>query len=140
MTLSRSVLLNTANSFLSAYNKWTVPSVLSIRSNSCVHRTLPASGGHPHRNNAEFGAFLEDVIPVFRNFHLSVVDDKHTIIDVETRQVMLHLRGRAETDAGPYENEYIFMLTISEDGEKVDEIVEFLDSEYTSQFVKKLPV
>ncbi|KAF9210752.1 hypothetical protein BGZ59_009022, partial [Podila verticillata] len=105
---------------------------------SCIHRTLPSSDNHPIRNNAEFGTMLETVIPIFRGFHLYIADDKATVVDTEARKVMLHLKSRAETDVGPYENEYIFTLTMSENGEKVDEIMEFLDSRYTAQFLSRL--
>lgn len=136
MSLSRSDLIRTANSFLSAYNKWTVSDILSPRSPSCIHRVLP--GNRPARNNAEFGTFFEGIIPKFRNFRFKFVDTTPLVVDVETRRVVMHLTSTADTDIGPYNNEYIFVLTISEDGEKVDEIVEFLDTQYTAEFVGKL--
>jgi ketosteroid isomerase-like protein len=86
----------------------------------------------------EFATLLETVIPIFRDFKLSVEDDKDTIVDVEARKVVLHLRSSAKTTAGPYKNQYIFILTISEDGEKVDGVMEFLDSKYTAQFLIRL--
>ncbi|KAJ2982514.1 hypothetical protein NQ176_g1336 [Zarea fungicola] len=138
MVFQRSVLLNTASSFLKAYNKWTVEDVLSVRSPTCIHYTLPKSTGNPPRNNNDFAAMLEQVIPVFRNFRLTVIENSHTVVDTELGKVTLHLRSMAETDVGPYENEYIFTLKISEDGKMVDEIVEFLDSQYTADIVAKL--
>lgn len=79
-------------------------------------------------------------MPAFRNFRLSVVDENHTIVDVDSRKVSLHLKSKAATDAGPYENEYIFILMMSEDGQLVDEVFEFLDSRYTADFVAKLGI
>jgi hypothetical protein len=67
-----------------------------------------------------------------------VVDASPFVVDVEARKVMMHLTSTAESDIGPYTNEYIFWVTISEDGEKVDEIVEFLDSFYTANFLSRL--
>lgn len=78
------------------------------------------------------------MIPVIRDFRLKIVDTTPLVVDVEARRVMMHLTSTAETDVGPYNNEYIFLISISEDGEKVDEIVEFLDSLYTAEFVGKL--
>ncbi|TFA99803.1 hypothetical protein CCMA1212_008209 [Trichoderma ghanense] len=57
MPPSPSQLIATANAFISAYNKWTVPDVLSIRSPSCKHHVLP--GIKPPRNNQDFGEFPE---------------------------------------------------------------------------------
>ncbi|KAF3067012.1 Isomerase trt14 [Trichoderma lentiforme] len=136
MAPSRSQLINTANAFIEAYNQWTVSSVLSIRSPSCTHRILP--GNRPARTRAEFGEFLERTIPVIRNFRLHAVDTSPWIVDVEARRVTMHLKSTGESDIGAYNNEYIFIITISEDGEKVDGIIEFLDSLYSSEFVGSL--
>ncbi|KAL6854515.1 hypothetical protein J3F83DRAFT_718826 [Trichoderma novae-zelandiae] len=136
MPASRSQLIATANAFVSANNKWTIPDVLSIRSPSCMHRFLP--GTKPPRNNEEFGEFLKGVIPVLRNFRLHVVESTPLVVDVEARKVMMHLTSTAETDVGPYENEYFFVLTMSEEGDKVDEIVEFFDTLYATGFMGRL--
>ncbi|KAK1240511.1 hypothetical protein MKX07_004539 [Trichoderma sp. CBMAI-0711] len=136
MPPSRSQLIATANAFIAAYNKWTVPDILSIRSPACKHHVLP--GNNPPRNNQEFGQFLEGVIPVIRNFRMHLVDTTQMVVDVEARRVVMHLTSTAETDVGPYGNEYFFVITVSEDGERVDEIVEFLDTAYTAEFLGRL--
>ncbi|KAL6799538.1 hypothetical protein GGI42DRAFT_355135 [Trichoderma sp. SZMC 28013] len=136
MAPSRSQLIDTANAFIAAYNQWTVSGVLSIRSASCMHRVLP--GNRPARTRAEFGEFLERTIPAIRNFRLHAVDTSPWIVDVEMRRVTMHLKSTGESDLGAYNNEYIFMITVSEDGEKVDGILEFLDSLYSSEFVSSL--
>ena len=59
-------------------------------------------------------------------------------MDTETRKVVLRLTSEAQTKVGPYRNEYVFTLRVSEDGEHVDEIWEFLDSAYTAPFLGKL--
>ena len=138
MDIERQKLLSTAHAFVSAYNAWTVDSVLSVRSPTCIHRTLPTSTSTPDRNNAEFGKLLESVIPIFRNFHLTILDEDDIIVDAASRKVVLHLQSNADTKAGPYSNEYFFILTMSRDGRQVDKVVEFLDSEYTAQIVGKL--
>ncbi|KAK4082258.1 uncharacterized protein Triagg1_2070 [Trichoderma aggressivum f. europaeum] len=136
MAPTRSQLIDTANAFIAAYNQWTVSGVLSIRSASCTHRVLP--GNQPARTKAEFGEFLERTIPAIRNFRLHAVDTSPWIVDVEMRRVTMHLKSTGESDLGAYNNEYIFVITVSEDGEKVDEILEFLDSLYSSEFVSNL--
>ncbi len=138
MSVTRTTLLQTASLFIANYNKWTVSSLLSLRSPVCIHRTGPASSAAPARNNSEFAAFVTPILPVFRNFTLTVIDEEETVIDVEKRKVVLHLRSRADTKVGLYQNEYYFTLTMSEDGKLVDEIVEFLDSGYTAEFVRRL--
>src|ERR1700761_5282369 len=131
--LTRSQLLSTAQGFLTGYNKWTASGVLSLRSPTCVHRTGPNSHGLTCRTNEEFASFVAPMLSVFRNFKLAVIDEDETLVDVEKRKVMMHLRSHAETDVGPYENEYYFTVTVSEDGGLVNEVVEFLDSKYTDE-------
>ncbi|KAL7942884.1 hypothetical protein V8C42DRAFT_141637 [Trichoderma barbatum] len=135
MAPSRSQLINTANAFISAFGRWTVSDVLSIQSPSCRHRTLP---GKRDLSKAEYGQLLETVIPVIRNFRLKIVDKTPVVVDVEARRVAMHVTSTGETDIGTYENVYMFLITISEDGQMVDDIVEFVDSLYTAEVVGKL--
>lgn len=137
-TPTRDQLLNTAHGFLSAYNQWTVQAIMSIRSPICIHYTLPASLRVPPRPNDEYAAFMEPMLAVFRSVHFSMVADDDAVVDVERRQVVLHCRNRADTDAGEYANEYMFSLTISEDGTKIDRIVEFIDAAYTAEFKARI--
>jgi hypothetical protein len=130
----RTNLLKTATSFIETYNAWTIESILSIRSPSCIHQTLPASLGVPTRNNAEYATFLKPMLSIFRNLKFIIIDDSKTIVDVEARKVVLHCRDQADTNAGRFENEYIFILTMNKDGDLLDEIVEFIDSAYTEEF------
>lgn len=138
MSPTRRKLLETSNLFIEEYNKWTVDSILSTRSPSCTHHVAPVSLDTPPRNNAEFAEFVGPLLSVFRDFRFSIVDDKETLIDVDKRKVYLHLRSHANTDVGPYENEYCFVLSITEAGDKVDEILEVVDSAYTLSFLKRL--
>ncbi len=94
----------------------------------------------PPMTKAQFGAFLEPMLPLFSNFRFTIVggDEEGIIVDTETRKVVLRLTSEAQTKVGPYRNEYVFTLRVSEDGEHVDEIWEFLDSAYTAPFLGKL--
>lgn len=49
----------------------------------------------------------------------------------------MHVTGRADTPIGPYTNEYMFLMTATEDGELVERFVEFLDSAYSKSFFAK---
>lgn len=138
MSPTRERLLETSNLFIQEYNKWTLDSILTTRSPSCIHHVAPASLACPSRNNAEFAEFVGPLLSVFQDFRFNIVDDKETLIDVDKRKVYLHLRSHANTDVGPYENEYCFVLSITEDGDKVDEILEVVDSAYTLGFLKRL--
>ena len=77
-------------------------------------------------------------MPEFRNFHLRVIDERETAVDTEARKVVLHLTSSADMDVGVYENEYYFVLRMSESGELVEDVVEWMDSKYTAEFVERL--
>jgi ketosteroid isomerase-like protein len=136
--LTRADLLSTAKRFLEAYNKWTIPAILSVRTPTCTHRTGPKSHDWTSRTNEEFAAFVAPLLPVFRNFKLQVIDEDSTLVDVEKRAVSMRLRSTADTDVGMYENEYIFVLRVCEAGDLVEEVVEFLDTQYSAEFVGRL--
>jgi ketosteroid isomerase-like protein len=44
----------------------------------------------------------------------------------------------AETDIGPYANDYVLILYFTEDGEKVVKFEEYVDSAYSKGFFAKL--
>ncbi|EXJ60104.1 hypothetical protein A1O7_04256 [Cladophialophora yegresii CBS 114405] len=135
----RARLLQTTRMFLESYDTWTVDALLSVRSPTCIHHTLPTDEERfPSRNNTEYGAFVRSLLPLFRNFRLRIAEGDDVAIDVEKRRVVLHAKSRADTDVGEYKNEYVFMLTMTEDGMLVEKVVEFLDSGYTEKFFGKL--
>ncbi|KAF2228521.1 hypothetical protein EV356DRAFT_498305 [Viridothelium virens] len=137
-TPSREQLITTALSFIAAYNQWTVQAIIAIRSPSCIHYTLPISLQVPPRSNAEYATFMDPMLAVFRGVHFSIISNDDTIVDVEARTVVLHCSNLADTDAGEYTNEYMFSLTMSEDGTKVDKIIEFIDAAYTVEFKRRI--
>ncbi|KAK6210907.1 hypothetical protein LQW54_005785 [Pestalotiopsis sp. IQ-011] len=65
---------------------------------------------------------------MIRNIRLSFVEGQDMLVDDVSRKVMMHLRSTGETDAGPYANEYTIVLKMTDDGELIKEIVEFVDS------------
>lgn len=73
-----------------------------------------------------------------RGFRLHLGANTDPIIDVPARKVVIHLTSTAETDIGPYANEYIWILRFTEDGKEIDEIIEFADSAYTLEMLHKL--
>lgn len=55
--------------------------------------------------------------------------DSEPLVDEHARKVMLHMLGEGQSPSGPYNNEYFIILSTTEDGTKIKEVVEFLDSQ-----------
>ena len=71
------------------------------------------------------------------DYSFQVVDDKETVVDIEMRKVVIHVKSSANSTVGKYENEYLWTLTMSEDGKMIENIVEFTDSAYAIEFFRK---
>lgn len=133
--MSRSVLLETANTAIEGYNTRKPEALLAYRAPDCTHQVLPVSLGRESLNNEQYLAFFTTLMPAFRNFHVTV---KNTIVDEEARKVAMHASSAAMTDLGDYSNEYMLVLHMTEDGKKVVRFEEFVDSKYSMEFLPRL--
>ena len=134
----RVTLKKTATDYIDCCNKGTVDAVLSLRTDTCKHTHLPSSLGVPTYNKAEYGAFFGQFIGVMNDSSIRIADDKEMVVDVESRKVVMHTKAKANTPVGEYENEYMWILTMTEDGKMIDDIVEFCDSTRAVDLMKKL--
>jgi hypothetical protein len=60
------------------------------------------------------------------------------IHDADAHTSIIHASSTAETEIGPYANEYVLILTFTEDGKKVTKFDEFVDSAYSKEFFAAL--
>ncbi|OTA52270.1 hypothetical protein K449DRAFT_391481 [Hypoxylon sp. EC38] len=135
---SRDQLLKTANLFLEAFNEFTPESVVRHRSPACLHRLLPDTLRSPPQTNADHASFIGALRPIMPVFKLQIVEGTEPIVDDVSRKVVLHLKSHSSTVVGLYENEYVWTLTLSQDGTSVDDVAEFADSLYTTEWLPKL--
>ncbi len=133
--MSRSVLPSTVGRVIQGYNDWTVDSMLSPRSTDCIHEIHPASLHRLPMNNTQFSTYFNPFLSVIRDFQLTV---HNTVVDTEAKTVAVYLYSKGETDLGPYANEYLLMLHMDEEGEKVERLVKFVDSAYSKEMFPKL--
>lgn len=66
-----------------------------------------------------------------------IVDEKETVVDVESRKVVMYTKVKGNTALGEYENEYMWILTMTGDGKMIEDIVEFCDSAKAVELGKK---
>ncbi|KAF5007758.1 hypothetical protein FDECE_5930 [Fusarium decemcellulare] len=133
----RARLLKTAHDHIEEFNKWTPESVLAYRNPSSTHEYRPASLGIGRLNHSDLTATLNNMRLKVPEFKFTIIHEE-TMVDVEQRKVLLSLKCHAPTAVGVYENEYFWVLNMSEDGTEIEKSVEFMDSDYAHAFMTKL--
>ncbi|KAF1916292.1 hypothetical protein BDU57DRAFT_574111 [Ampelomyces quisqualis] len=126
---------DTTQAVLDAYNAWDLEKILAFRAPNCQQQVLPASMGRPSMSNDEYRQRLKQLLPWFRKFTITVHAAVH---DAEAHTCIMHATSTAETDIGPYGNEYALVLNFTNDGNKVTKILEFVDSAYSIKFFARL--
>lgn len=58
--------------------------------------------------------------------------------DADAHTCIMHATSTAETDIGPYANEYALVLHFTDDGKKVTKFLEYVDSAYSMKFFAEL--
>ena len=76
--------------------------------------------------------------PLLSSFHSFTVTVHDTIVDEPARKVAMHASSSANTEVGPYANEYVLMMRMTEDGRLVERFDEFVDSRVSTEFMPRL--
>ncbi|KAL5117243.1 hypothetical protein ACEQ8H_004802 [Pleosporales sp. CAS-2024a] len=121
----------TTKRVLDAYKAWDLEQIMAFRAPNCRQRVIPASMGRPWTSNDEYREGLTRIMPLFRNWTITVDTEVH---DAEQHTCMMHATSSAETDIGPYLNEYALILHFTDDGKQVIKILEMVDSAYSLKF------
>jgi hypothetical protein len=130
-----SKLLTTALALIAAYNSWNIDAILAPRALNCTHRVYPNRLGRPTLNNTEYEAYFSSLLPYFKNFTVAVVS---AYVDEEANRVALQAASTATSVIGPYANEYVLMLKMTECKTQICEVGEFVDSEASAKFFPNL--
>ncbi|KAI0456522.1 hypothetical protein F5B21DRAFT_468046 [Xylaria acuta] len=137
MSSLRDQLWKTTKAAFDEYGEMTSETVIAYRSPDCVHRMFPISAGVSDRTNEEYSDFVIELKKTVPNLRLIVLDDFGPIIDETCRQVLAHLKSAGDTPYGPCETEYFMSLKMNEHGMQIVEFVEFIDTAYTLEPIKK---
>lgn len=125
----------TAEGLIAAFNKMDVDTIISYRSSECVRRFLPLSMGLGEQDNATYRTSLLKLRAIFHNFSLKIND---LIEDSAANRVCLSLNARADTMAGEYVNEYMWLLDFDKTCTKITLSQEFSDTVMERDFFPKL--
>jgi hypothetical protein len=130
-----SKLLETALAVIASYNAWNADAILAHRAPNCTQRTFPERLGVAPLNNTAYRGFISTIMPYFANFTVTVLD---TYVDEANNRVAMQALGSAESVVGPYRNEYVVMMKMTKEQDKVWEVREFIDSEVRAAFFPEL--
>jgi hypothetical protein len=136
MPPTRSKLLETASRYISIEDM-DEASLRAIRTPTCITHCITPSQRSSHTND-EIVEFYPTLRKVMNSTKLAVINEHLTIVEEATRKVVLNLRHTAETTVGPFKNESITILIMSESGDLVEEIYIFLDSTRYTEFANRL--
>ncbi|KIX04250.1 uncharacterized protein Z518_07804 [Rhinocladiella mackenziei CBS 650.93] len=138
MAPTRSQLLQVATAVVDGFSKWTIEDVMAPRSQNCIHHMLPASLEKPPFSNDELSVWLEQIMAVVPNGFNMMYDKDACVVDKVTRKVVLYAKATAETKAGPFHNEYVFTITVNEEGTLADRVEEWMDSKLSLDILARL--
>ncbi|KAE8450082.1 hypothetical protein EG329_006863 [Mollisiaceae sp. DMI_Dod_QoI] len=128
---------STALAFISAFEYLDIPTHMSLRTPTCTQIFAPSSIHQPPPlTNSDFSVHLSKLKSIISHFP---VWPKEIIEDERENRVVIWAtseatfkdevrdEGLSEAEWG-YKGEYVFMLTLDESGERIEKVVEFLDS------------
>lgn len=129
MDAATSPRLATAYRLLEAYSSLSCDQILAQLDDAGTHQVFPESLGMPQRSKEEFRVHVSGITSVFKSFKMlpqSIYEDN------AANTVIIHAKMDGELSKGPggrWENECIMLLRMNEDGSKIVEIKEFVDSD-----------
>ncbi|MCJ1288687.1 hypothetical protein MMC34_000216 [Xylographa carneopallida] len=125
----------TAESLVDAFNRMDIDKIISLRSPDCTNQILPRSIKLPVQDNGPYEKRLRFLHPIFKNFSLTVED---MLEDIEARRICMWLYAKADTAAGQYLNEYVWILQFDESGKQIISQKEYVDTLMQKEFYPKL--
>lgn len=135
--MTRSARLETVYGLLDAYSTLSPDAMLEHLSEDFTHQILPESMGMPTRERAAFEEHAKGITAIFKKFAMvpkNVLEDP----DKNAVTVYANMEGELQGGLGPWHNECIMLMRMSEDGSKVVEMKEFVDSARAAMFGEKL--
>ncbi|KIX93275.1 uncharacterized protein Z520_10918 [Fonsecaea multimorphosa CBS 102226] len=122
-----------AIAFLDTFKDLDIESNLALRTPDCVHTMAPATLGMKSMSNAEFASHLSSLkekisaIPVTPK-EIFEGGNLITVWATSTTTFRDEVKDEDLTVDWSYEGEYIFVFTFNQSGDKIQHILEFLDS------------
>lgn len=125
----------TAAAVVAAFNAMDVDAIISHRATDALRYFVPATMGHKPQGNETYAGSLRRLRAIFQTFSLTIND---ILEDGETHRICMWLTAKADTTAGEYVNEYVWLLDFDETGTKITTSKEYSDTLMSKEFFPKL--
>lgn len=130
----------TALAFLETFQDLDVDANLALRAPDCVHQMAPASLGNPAdgMNNDQFGAHCRGLKLILAHLPVAPKQVFHypgsNIVTIwATSEATFRPEVMDDELQWEYHGEYVFVFTLNQNGDRIQHIVEFLDSQKVAQ-------
>jgi ketosteroid isomerase-like protein len=122
----RSKRLSATHAFLTSYSKLSPEALLENFSPNFTHQVLPSSLNIPKRDRQAFAQHATGFTKLFKSFNMV---PERVFEDPSSNTVIVYAKMIGELHAiGPWENECVLIIEMSEEGEKIERLREFVDS------------
>ncbi|KAK5118638.1 hypothetical protein LTR85_008103 [Meristemomyces frigidus] len=126
----------TAKALFHALNTKDIDGIIGVRTPECTHTVKPKTMGAEVRTNGQHGAWLEQAMPLFGGFSMTILRE---VYDAEKHECAVHVTtksGAMPVGVGVYESEFMMFLHFTEDGTQITSAVEMVDSAYSLEFLE----
>lgn len=137
MADQRSIRLQTAYKVLSDYSLLSADALVAPLAPNATHQVLPSSLDIPLRDRETFAQHAKGFTSIFTSFAM----EPQSVYEAPDQNAVIahcHMVGELVGGMGPWRNECIIIMTMSEDGTQVVGYKEFVDSARAAILKEKL--
>ncbi|KAI4183760.1 MAG: hypothetical protein LQ346_006242 [Caloplaca aetnensis] len=135
MKMPASSQRQTALALVDSFNRMDVPAIIDARTPGCLRHLYPSAMAQAPQDTASYAKSLTSLHAIFQNFSLTIDE---LIEDTANNRICMWLSARADTAAGEYINEYVWLLDFDESGKKIVRTKEYSDAVMARDFFPKL--
>ncbi|KAL8724511.1 MAG: hypothetical protein Q9166_007912 [cf. Caloplaca sp. 2 TL-2023] len=128
----------TALALVDAFNRMDVPSITAFRTPDCLRHFYPTAMAQPPQDTQTYAKSLHSLHAIFRNFSLTIDELVEDSSSPNRPRICMWLSAKADTAAGEYINEYVWLLDFDASGEKIVRTKEYSDNIMAKEFFPKL--
>ncbi|CAL8578710.1 hypothetical protein XPA_004480 [Xanthoria parietina] len=138
LTMPDSPQRRTALALVESFNRMDVPAIIAPRTPSCLRHFYPTAMAQPPQDTTSYAKSLQSLRTIFRNFSLTLDELIEDASNPQQPRICMWLSAKADTAAGEYVNEYVWLLDFDESGERIVRTKEYSDNVMARDFFPKL--